>query len=199
MVYRIDNRPKKNRGRNIALIAIIPIILIVGYIGFVDGGKFVKLSQDTLNGTPEDAHTETMQTTTPQNMSLSAVALQIHNMVNNERESKGLPPLSWDNGIANVALAHSKDMAVNNYVNHNDLNGNTPAQRLSRAGVCDGYSGENMANDYSLDPSIESGRVFNGWMGDTPHELNLLSSGYTREGIGIYASSTQIYTTEDFC
>jgi len=70
--------------------------------------------------------------------------LKIHEFVNLERQERGLPPLTFDSRIADLARGHSQDMTRNNYFDHEDLNGNGPSWRAQQNGICVSGIGENI-------------------------------------------------------
>lgn len=191
MVYKVDNRKNRHKGRNVGLAIIIPLIAI--------GVFFAPQIVGSISKTTDSLIPNVSSTQETQNVDWKTVALQIHDLVNKEREANHVSDLSWDDSIANVALAHSKDMIENNYVGHIDLQGNNAANRLENANVCNGYSGENIAYFYDYSSSEISQNTFDGFMSDQGHKDNLLGVGYTREGIGIYSNNTNTYVTEDFC
>ena len=59
---------------------------------------------------------------------------EIHSLINNERQSYGLAPLEYDTLLAQIARAHSVDMAARNYFNHTNLEGLGPTERAKAAG-----------------------------------------------------------------
>jgi len=52
-----------------------------------------------------------------------------------------------DDEIAKVARAHSEDMVLNNYFSHTNLQGESPFDRMKKAGISYSSAGENIAMD----------------------------------------------------
>jgi hypothetical protein len=52
-----------------------------------------------------------------------AMEKQIHQLINDYRTSHGLAVLSFDEKLADIARAHSQDMATNDYFEHDNLQG----------------------------------------------------------------------------
>ena len=55
-------------------------------------------------------------------------------LVNQERETRGLHPLSYDHYLAVAARGHSDDMGIQDYFSHTSLDGRTVPDRISAAG-----------------------------------------------------------------
>jgi uncharacterized protein YkwD len=106
-------------------------------------------------------------------------------------------PLQWDNRLAEAARAHSEEMMRNGYFSHTALNGASPAQRMSAAGVRWTAFGENIAACQTV---TEAESVFmNEPRFEHNHRWNILNADYNRVGIGIVrAADGTIYITEDF-
>ena len=54
---------------------------------------------------------------------LYLLELEIFNLMNEEREKRQIATLEWNEDIANTAFKHSKEMGLNDYVNHTNLEG----------------------------------------------------------------------------
>ena len=102
-------------------------------------------------------------------------------LVNRHRERVGCSALAWDAEIAAVAAAHSRDMAVRDYYDHVDPDGEGLQHRLIRGGVgWNGVAGENLAIG-----TIDGETVFSLWMDSRPHRENIENCAYTHHGIGL--------------
>lgn len=62
-------------------------------------------------------------------LNIAKIESLIHDGINEQRATYGLIPLEYDSTISNVARAHSKDMAQNNYFEHQSLTGTQPWDR----------------------------------------------------------------------
>ncbi len=105
--------------------------------------------------------------------------MQMIDMVNKERVSRGIPPLVYDPTLRQIARDHSADMFRNGYFAHYDLQGKDVADRALAAGIDYRVIGENLA--YA--PSLELAQQ--GLMNSPGHRANILSEDYHRIGIGI--------------
>jgi uncharacterized protein YkwD len=125
------------------------------------------------------------------------------NAVNQARASAGVAALTIDPRIHNEALIHSGAMTCYG-MSHYVPPGTTPETRMTAAGVTFTWSGENIGwsgRGTSMDKIMW---LFNTMMAEQPpndgHRKNILSSHFTRTGIGIYVenASGRLWLTEDF-
>lgn len=100
-------------------------------------------------------------------------------LVNKERASRGLNPLVMDEKLREVARAHSKDMFAKGYFSHKNLEGQSPFDRMDKAGVQYMVAGENLA----LAPDVEI--AHNGLMNSPGHKRNILTPEFRKIGIGV--------------
>jgi uncharacterized protein YkwD len=136
----------------------------------------------------------------------SDLEMQMWAMVNRNRldpanadETKGghALRLRWNERLAEVARAHSRDMLEQRFFDHIDPEGRTPAERISAGGVPWRSLGENIAINGTV-PGAEAAFM------DEPrfennHRANILNTKYTDVGIGIVqAPNGSIYITQDF-
>lgn len=121
-----------------------------------------------------------------------AISLQIHSLVNQKRQESGLNPLIWNDGIAEIASSHSKEMSITGDYSHTGLD-----QRLLKMGCPDGSENIEMIRGYHLDqiPTV----AINDWINSYGHRENILNQKFTSEGIGISNDGNIILITEDFC
>lgn len=105
---------------------------------------------------------------------------QIGQMMNEERQRRGLQPLSYSTGLARVAGRHACDMVQRNYFSHVSPNGSTPMRRAKAEGVCTRVTAENIAMGYS-----SADRAFRGWMDSRGHYENMMSSRVSEVGIAV--------------
>jgi uncharacterized protein YkwD len=140
---------------------------------------------------------------------------KIHQMINLQRQSNDREALIWDEALANVARAHSEDMAKRGYFNHVNPEGLTPMKRADAAGYKCNLMGENIYqnNLYSRVITEKKRTTYdwnsmdqialttsNGWMNSPDHHQSILEKGYTRTGIGVaVASDDKVYITQMFC
>ena len=156
-------------------------------------------------------------------ISIIGLEAEIHNLINNERQSLGLAPLEYDTMLAQIARAHSVDMASKNFFSHINPEGKGPTERAKGAGyncyknfgtyftddIAENIFKNNLYNsvyyyngvpvyDWNSQSKIASSTVA-GWMNSSGHRENILRSTYNKEGIGVALSSDYaVYITQDF-
>lgn len=119
---------------------------------------------------------------------------RMFSLVNQERVSRGLKALVWEDMMRDIAGAHSKDMFVRGYFSHYSPEGKTVADRASGAGIDFLVIGENLA--YA--PNVEL--AHKGLMNSPGHRANILSTDYSKIGIGVMDGGvygemfTQVFT-----
>jgi len=157
-------------------------------------------------------------------MNIQELEQHIHALINDNRQKNGIVALTYDSQLATIARTHSQDMAKNNFFAHENLKGNGPTDRANNAGYITKKSignnrfqigiGENIyqmtlysrinynngvsSYDWYTQETIAE-LIVDGWMNSPGHRLNILTSTYDREGIGVAISDTnKVYATEDF-
>lgn len=100
-------------------------------------------------------------------------------LVNKERTSRGIKALTFDPRLRDVARGHSEDMLRRGYFSHYSPEGKTVADRATSAGIDFLVIGENLA--YA--PTLQA--AHNGLMNSPGHKANILSTDYTKIGIGV--------------
>jgi hypothetical protein len=121
----------------------------------------------------------------------TGAARQVFALLNGERTRAGLPPLAWDNGLADAARRHSGLMARQGELTH-QCSGE-PDLRERLAAVPLEHSGENVAVD-----SGGAASAHDGLMHSPPHRANILDPGFDAVGIGVVQSGRLLWVTEDF-
>jgi uncharacterized protein YkwD len=117
-------------------------------------------------------------------------------LINQDRANQGLPALTLDGELSQVARMHSQDMRDSNYFAHNDLNGNSPSSRMRVAGISFKISGENIARTSGLnDPAGSANDEF---LNDPEHRNVLLNQQFTRVGVGVSRSGGEFWITQDY-
>lgn len=114
-------------------------------------------------------------------------------LVNQERTSRGVPALTLDRTIRNVARNYSIYMLQNGFFAHTAPNGSTPVMRMQAGGVRFTIAGENLA--YA--PTVEI--AHSGLMKSPGHRANILNPEYKRIGIGVaHAGKYRTVFTQNF-
>ncbi|MFW6113481.1 MAG: CAP domain-containing protein [Actinomycetota bacterium] len=152
------------------------------------------------------------------------LAKMIHDLINEERTTKGLDALRWDEALSHIAAAHSRDMAERGYFDHVSPEGKDFSDRYREHGYTRNtqigrqvyVGGENLFQnnviesyaynqntqeimEYEFKGLEELARsTVEGWMESPGHRENILTP-FSREGIGIYVTDEgEVYITENF-
>lgn len=149
-------------------------------------------SEETVNNDSTNA---------PSDEYMTVLAGEIHRLTNVERERAGVPMLGYDEALAAIATGHSEDMALNNYFSHTAQDGCTLTCRFNEAGYIAWSWGENIAwrSSSQLPEAKELAAYFvEMWMNSEGHRLNMLSSKFTLEGVGLARVGDKVYATVNF-
>ncbi len=115
----------------------------------------------------------------PQIPGLSAEEQQMVNLVNGERQKRGLASLKVDLELARVARFKSQDMVSNNYFSHQSPTYGSPFEMMRKFGLSFTAAAENIACNQSVSTAHQA------LMNSQGHRDNILNSDYTYIGIGI--------------
>ncbi|MEM8534333.1 MAG: S8 family serine peptidase [Chloroflexota bacterium] len=144
--------------------------------------------------TPPDPTTTPPQPTATQPPDSSNEAERVFELVNQERTSRGLAPLTMSDKLTEAAQVHSDDMAENNRLSHTGSDGSTVGDRVSRTDYVWQTVGENIAWNYTTPES-----VMEGWMNSSGHRANILRENYTEIGVALATNSRgEPYWTQVF-
>jgi len=112
--------------------------------------------------------------------------------MNDHRLAEGCGALTWHDGVAAVAQAHSQDMVDRGFFSHTNPDGESPWDRLGDGGVTwSGGAGENIAAGTS-DPTT----VLTLWLNSSGHRANIENCGFTDHGIGLASGHwTHVFVT----
>jgi len=123
---------------------------------------------------------------------------QIHYLVNNERRRQRLGDLYWDEELARMARAFSRQMARESFFSHYDRSGNSVVERARQSGIRDWRKiGENLFFCEGYD-SFDALAV-RGWMKSAEHRRNILDNQFNTTGIGVAQTRDgRIYITQVF-
>jgi len=105
-------------------------------------------------------------------------------LVNVERQKNGLAALALDSSVSNVARTKSKDMAANNYFAHQSPTYGSAGDMLKQSGINWSAWGENIASGQRTPEAVVTA-----WMNSEGHRANILSSNFTKIGVGYTTNS----------
>ncbi len=114
-------------------------------------------------------------------------------LVNQARNSAGLPSLYAETGLTDFARSYSSEMIQYNFFSHVSPVSGDLKQRIKARGIS-GWklAGENLAKAPSVDAA------FTALMNSTGHRENILRAEFNCIGIGIVRGSDGLYITQEF-
>lgn len=133
-------------------------------------------------GTEKTPETEKTPGTETKPSTSNDYASEVTRLVNEIRRSYGLSELTLDNGLSRVAQAKSQDMHDVGYFAHESPTYGSPFDMMKSFGITYRAAGENIARGYRTPES-----VVDAWMNSEGHRANILSSKFTKIGIGYVA------------
>lgn len=118
---------------------------------------------------------------------------RVLDLVNEERTSRELPPLSWSEPAASAAYGHAVDMDVRNYFDHDSPEGRSPGDRLAAAGAGGRGWGENIARGQGSPESVMAA-----WMNSPGHRANILNASFRYLGVGVHIAVDGPWWVQNF-
>lgn len=118
--------------------------------------------------------------------------LRLFQAINRERAANGLPPLKWDEALANAARQHAQAMAAQKSISHGFPGEPSLPSRATRAGARFSWLSENVA----AGPSTEN--ISEQWMHSPNHRANLLDADMDTIGAGAVERNGVVFAVADF-
>jgi len=117
---------------------------------------------------------------------------QLVRLINQERTSRGLPPLAVDQRLIQAARKHTELMAEHKALSH-QFDGEPALEvRFADENLRSGQQAENVG----LSKDVPS--AHQGLMHSPAHRANILNSDYNVVGVAVLRSGDYVYVTEDF-
>lgn len=114
----------------------------------------------------------------------AAIANQTFELINKLRLDAGLEPLTWRDELAELARAHSEDMADRRYFSHRGSDGSMVDDRAEKKGISNWSAiGENIAFLRGFDDVAAS--AIQKWLESPTHKQNLLDKRWKETGMGV--------------
>ncbi len=221
-----------NKGKIFKGIIILIFLILIGFFVYtgLKSGEIQSFLVGIMSSLPASPHSESSYTnsispfSSKPTIDIPALELQIHDLINSERQKNGKSALDWNSKLNVIARKYSEDMAARNYFSHYSPEGGDFSDRYSQAGFTCAitvgmyiYGGaENIfqnnlydsvtrtngiisSYDWNSQSEIATSTV-NGWMNSQGHRDNILESFWKTEGIGVAISTdNKVYITENFC
>jgi uncharacterized protein YkwD len=131
----------------------------------------------------------------PEAPKLSKEEQLVLDLTNEARAKEKLPPVKANAILTKVARAHAANCARQHKMEH-VLDGQTPAQRVDKAGYDYRSVGENLA---VAEKDATTAKVVKSWMESQVHRDNVLSPKYDEIGLGLATDDKgQMYYVQVF-
>jgi uncharacterized protein YkwD len=137
-------------------------------------------------------------TTTAVSVAATSDERRAFELINAERQRRGLRPLVLDGALTRIARYHSETMARDGVLDHVDRDGLDLSGRAAAFGLHGWRAlGENIAYNQGFDDPTAF--AVERWMISEKHRENILNSQFTHAGIGIArAADGRIFFTQVF-
>ena len=222
--------PQKTYGRGagksilLAVAVIVGAVLAVGYFLSDSGNEEKPVSNIPIKPVDPDGPISAISNTdSPLRGSpkwIAALEFAVHQLVNFERQKNSLSVLGQDAKLADIARSHSEDMVLNNYFEHENIRGQTAADRGNAVGyrclkdfgsfytegisenIFQGwyYSSFNARGRNYMPLEVLAFEIVQDWMNSPGHRENILTEIYDREGIGVgIGPDESVWVTQNFC
>ena len=209
-----------NRTRQYVTIGLVCVAVLVALLVYQNTNSKVQTTVQNMSSPVKQEQTaQTVQSTyrpqetntTPQAINISLLEQDIHELANQARQSMGAQPISYDPKLADIARAHSQDMATNQLLSHNLHYGDTLNHRYAfagydcqvKVGAYTYYRGnENVAVVTAQgNESQIAQRIVSTWLSSIADRGNIYDTEHRTEGIGValIENNMAVYATEDFC
>ncbi len=107
--------------------------------------------------------------------------LAVVDLTNEYRAANGVGAVTLNQDLFDAAQGHSEDMAVNDFFDHRNLEGQSPGARITEEGYRWNTYGENIAAGYRTAES-----VVQAWINSPGHERNLVNPNFNEIGVGYF-------------
>lgn len=118
--------------------------------------------------------------------------------VNELRTSAGVAPVTEITALDNAATIRAQELETN--FDHIRPNNSAFFTVLDQLGINYGQTGENIAdrNTSERDGNKLGLQLYNQWFNSAGHKTTMMSSRFTKIGIGVYAVRNEVYATQIF-
>ena len=126
------------------------------------------------------------------------IAKQLFEAINKQRNANGVKPLVMSPELARSAQAHSDTMVAGNFLSTRGTDEASVITRITSNGTKTLKLGEDVVR-IKTRPDHLAEETINIWMGAPADRKNVLSSAFTKTGIGVArAEDGDYYITQDF-
>lgn len=161
---------------------------VIGLAVALSGGDSDKDAKAPVNPPQTGGQTPNTGSTVLSNQTKQAITL-----LNNDRAKYDLPALKANSQLTKLAETYAQDMIARGFFAHNNPEGQTPFDRMQKAGISYRTAGENLAINNSIDAAQRA------FMNSSGHRANILNKNFTEVGIGVVQHPNgQLYVVQEF-
>jgi len=133
-------------------------------------------------------------------MTVSEFEQEIFRLTNLERTKHGLSKLLPEQGLADLARRHGRNMATQNFFEHKDKQGLEVGGRQKKyyKELMSLSLGENLAFFEHSQRKFSPSKVVDGWMNSPGHRANILDKDFTHLGVAVVLSGNKLYAVQNF-
>ena len=181
--------------------AVIGGLVALGLLAMFSGGKKGGSSDSATKNTtttptvPTAPTTNTGSTSQPPTTTsgLTADEAKAFQLLNADRAANGLPALKLNMSLVRLAENYAQDMINRGYFSHYNPEGQSPFDRMQKAGISYNAAGENLAINTNVTAAETA------FMNSSGHRANILNSNYTEVGVGVRTNSAgSVYVVQEF-
>ncbi len=144
--------------------------------------------QDGQAAEPQTGEDQTTEQLTGPSSQTADFSTALFSLINNARNSNGLPSLSPNTALDSIAKSRCDDMIARDYFSHVNPDGKDIQSLIEENGIIYKATGENI--QYCFPPSMAGAELFfNSWMESETHRANILDPMYTKIGIALSFSA----------
>lgn len=128
------------------------------------------------------------------------IARALFDMVNEERQARGLAPLTWSDELAAGAGEWNITMAAGGELQHAELD-RILASSTTQPGGVDALPDFNQLgeNIFRATSGVPAGRIHVAWMRSSGHRANILAETFTHLGVGVLCDEEgEVWATQRF-
>jgi uncharacterized protein YkwD len=170
---------------------------MLAYVGRVESARLPNIQKTKSTESPEPKRPSAGEKES-RTSSTFALERKAFGILNEQRASRGLAPLRWNEDMARVARLHSENMARYKFFSHQGRDGSQVSNRANAIASRTWYSiGENIALNNGFRKPVEM--ACQQWMTSPGHRQNILDTRWTESGIGAaFAPDGTFYITQVF-
>ena len=128
----------------------------------------------------------------------SAKEIELKNLINDYRRSKGKGELRLCTSLSVAAQDHANDQRDRNYYSHTGANGSTFYERMCDAGFQPGCGPATYVGEIIMRGVTTPAAAMQAWMGSPGHDAHLRTGGYVVMGIGHSCGGPKDYWVVEF-